>query len=147
MGFEKALEDLYTSIENIQHASKKFTRTKIVGGNIPISTISKFYQAQRKDGFNFTVTTVHKIAKRVDFLNKKEEKPTAYARAFEKIVNSFIKKYILVESQRKLDKKYNLNRYSLNRMTNFNIRKTAISINTLVEYAKAVQYKQPLKDR
>lgn len=147
MGFEKAIEDLYSMIEDIQHTSKKFTRTKMVSNNIPISTISKFYQSQRKDGFNFTVTTLHKIAKRIDFLNKKEGKPTTYAKTFEKMINSFIKKYILVEKKSNLVKKYNLNHYSLNRMIKFNIRNTAISMNTLVEYAKAVQYNQPLKDR
>ncbi len=42
---------------------------------------------------------------------------------------------------------YNLKFWSLERMYNFNIRKTSISIVTLIEYAEAVQYQRPLKSQ
>jgi hypothetical protein len=147
LDFKKAVEDLYTIIEDMQQASKKLTRTKMVSANIPISTITKFHQAKRKDGYNFTVTTLHKIAKRIDAVNKKMEQVTTYAKDLEKMVKSFIKKYILVDKRARLVEKYNLKFWSLERMYHFNIRKTAISITTLVEYAEAVQYKKLLPDR
>lgn len=146
MDFKKALEDLYTIIEDMQHASKNLTRTKMVSATTPISTLSKFNQSNRKDGFNFTVTTLHKLAKRIDFLNKKEEKATTFAKDLEKMIKSFIKNYILTDKRARLVEKYNLKYWSLERMHNFNIRKTAISIMTLVEYAEAVQYERPLPD-
>ncbi|MEX2935973.1 hypothetical protein [Staphylococcus saprophyticus] len=146
MNFKKALEDLYSIIEDMQQASKELTRTKMVSTNIPISTITKFHQAKRKTGFKFTVTTLHKIAKRIDYLSKKDENTTTYAKDLEKMVKKFIKTFILVDKRARLVEKYNLKFWSLERMYHFNIRKTAISITTLVEYAEAVQYERPLPD-
>ncbi|RIN27720.1 hypothetical protein [Staphylococcus succinus] len=147
MDFKKALEDLYVFIEDMQSASKKLTRTKMVSSAIPISTISKFHQSKREKGFKFTVTTLYKIAKRIDSLNKKNDEPTTYAKDLEKIIKRFIKNYILVDKRSKLAENYNLKFWSLERMYNFNIRKTSISIVTLIEYAEAVQYQRPLKSK
>lgn len=145
MDFKESLENLYRFLEDMQAASKKLTRTKMVTSSIPISTISKFHQTSRKEGFSLTVTTLHKIAKRIDFLNKKNGEPTTYAKDLEKMLNGFIKDYILVEKRARLVEKYNLRFWSLERMHNFNIRKTAISVVKLVEYAESVQYQRPLK--
>ncbi|WP_436962349.1 hypothetical protein [Staphylococcus shinii] len=147
MDFEKALEDLYVFIENMQNASKKLTRTKMVNAAIPISTISKFNQTKREQGFKFTVTTLHKIAKRIDFLNKKNNEPTTYAKDLDKIIKHFIKNYILIDKRSKLAENYNLKFWSLERMYNFNISKTSISIVTLIEYAEAVQYQRPISSK
>lgn len=147
MNFKKALEDLYIFIEDMQSASKKLTRTKMVNSTIPISTISKFHQSNRKTGFKFTVTTLHKIAKRIDFLNKKNDETTTYAKDLNKMIKQFIKNYILVDKRSILAENYNLRFWSLERMYNFNIRKTSISIGTLIEYAEAVQYQRPLKSK
>ncbi|MCD9074460.1 hypothetical protein LDL00_11555 [Staphylococcus epidermidis] len=144
MEYKEALDELYACLEKIQRESKRLTRTRMITSNNSISVLGKFNQASRQKGYHLSVITLHNIAKRIDFLNRKDGMPTNYAQELESIINKFIKRYILVEQRYQLVKKYNLTWGSLQRMNEFNIRKTSIGLEKILQYSDAVQLNRPL---
>ncbi|MFW3619470.1 hypothetical protein [Staphylococcus caprae] len=147
MEYKEALDKLYACLEELQRESKRLTRTKMITPNISISVLGKFNQASRQKGYHLSVLTLHSIAKRIDFLNRKDGSPTNCAQEFETIINKFIKRFILVEQRYQLVKKYNLTWGSLQRMNDFNIRKTSIGLEKILQYSDAVQLNRPLPQR
>lgn len=147
MNYNEAVTNIYQSVEQLQEETKKRKRADIITSSLPISTLDKFNQVNTKEGIHITVITVHKVAKRIDALNRKQKTPTTYAKEFEKLIKYFIKHFILVDKKLKLTHKYQMNFETLSRMSDFNIRKSSISVNTLLYYAYAIEHDQPLKKR
>lgn len=144
MEYNEVLDELYACLENIQKESKRLTRTRMITQKNSISVLGKFNQASREKGYHLSVVTLHNIAKRVDFLNRKDGAPTNYAQELENIINKLIKQFILVEQRYQLVEKYNLTWGSLQRMNEFNIRKTSIGLEKILQYSDAVQFNRPL---
>lgn len=128
------IDILKQHILHLVEQSKTHTPTEMILGNIPHSTVSNFNYGIKDNPLKVNTSTLYKIVKRLDEL----EKDTTYYKDLCKVIKEFVQKNIMVDSISNLVSEFGLNYITLHKISDYKLT-TPYRLVTLKQYAEQVE--------